>query len=53
MPFVQSDAFTIVPVAHISGALVGVIAGAYSSPIEPVSRGCLGSLRSIFSHGMR
>jgi hypothetical protein len=51
--FVHSGAFTAVPVAHIAGALLGVIAGAYSSSIEHVSRGWPGSLRSIFSHGMR
>jgi membrane associated rhomboid family serine protease len=54
--FVHSGAFTAVPAAHIAGALVGVIAGAYrlfSSSIVQVRRGCSGSVRSILSHGMR
>jgi membrane associated rhomboid family serine protease len=55
--FVHSDAFTAVPVAHIAGALVGVIVAIgqrlFSSSIEHVSRGCSASFRSIFSHGMR
>jgi membrane associated rhomboid family serine protease len=54
--FVHSGAFTAVPAAHVAGALVGVIAGAYrlfSSSMEQVRRGCSGSLRSILSHGMR
>ena len=55
--FVHSDAFIAVPVAHIAGALVGVIVALsqrlFSSSIEHVSRGCSGSLRSSLSHGMR
>jgi len=55
--FVHSDAFIVVPVAHIAGALVGVIVGIsqrfFNSSIEHVSRGCSASLRSILSHGIR
>jgi len=55
--FVHSDAFVAVPAAHIAGALVGVIVAIsqrlFSSSIAQVSRGCSGSVRSIFSHGMR
>lgn len=55
--FVHSDAFVAVPVAHIAGALVGVIVAIsqrlFNSSIEQVSRGCSASLRSILSHGMR
>jgi len=55
--FVHGDAFIAVPVAHIAGALVGVIVATsqrlFNSSIEQVSRGCSASLRSILSHGMR
>ena len=55
--FVHSDSFIAVPVAHIAGALVGVIVATgqrlFNSSTEQFSRGCSGSLRSILSHGMR
>jgi rhomboid family GlyGly-CTERM serine protease len=55
--FVHSDAFTAVPVAHLAGALVGVIVATsqrvFNSSIAQVSRGCSGSLRSSLSHGIR
>ena len=55
--FVHSDSFIAVPVAHIAGAIVGVIVAIsqrlFNSSTVQVSRGCSGSLRSTLSHGMR
>jgi membrane associated rhomboid family serine protease len=55
--FVHSDPFIAVPVAHIAGALVGVLVARsqrlFNSSIAHVRRGCSASLRSILSHGMR
>jgi membrane associated rhomboid family serine protease len=55
--FVHSDAFIAVPIAHVAGALVGVIVAIsqrlFNSSIEHVSRGWSVSLRSILSHGIR
>jgi len=55
--FVHSDSFIAVPVAHIAGAMVGVIVAIsqrlFNSSTVQLSRGWSGSLRSILSHGMR